>query len=71
MMPSALQSIHSIGADIMLAAVMFLVNIELLESGSCGWKPHMEGANEIVRFIQPFSAVDESLRDYIMSDYFM
>lgn len=71
MMPAALQSIDSIGSDVLLAAALFLVNVELLESGKHGWKPHLEGAGRIISLIQPYGAFDETLRDYIMSDCFV
>ncbi|CAM1502448.1 Fc.00g044320.m01.CDS01 [Cosmosporella sp. VM-42] len=71
MMPTALRSIESIGGDVILAAALFLVNVELLESGRHGWKPHLEGAGRIMAMIQGVEALDETLRDYIMSDCFV
>lgn len=68
LMPSAMYNIASVGADVVLAAALFLVNIELLESGRNCWKPHLEGATRIMSLMQTFTTVDESLRDYIMSD---
>lgn len=68
MMPAALQSIDTIGSDVILAAALFLVNVELIESGRSGWKPHLDGTREILNLIQPLSDVGETWRDYIMSD---
>ncbi|KAL2690041.1 hypothetical protein Neosp_004109 [[Neocosmospora] mangrovei] len=71
MLPSALQSIESIGGDIVLAAILFLINVELIESGKHNWKAHFDGAGRIMKLLGPVSDVDESLRDYIVSDCFM
>ncbi|QKD61306.2 uncharacterized protein FOBCDRAFT_148033, partial [Fusarium oxysporum Fo47] len=50
------------------SAALFLVNVELLESGKRSWKPHLEGAAQILSMTQPLTLLDESLKDYIMSD---
>lgn len=71
LMPAALQSIQSIGGEVILASVLFLINIELIESGKHGWKPHLEGAGRIMNMIQSLATHDETLRDYLMSDCFM
>ncbi|KAJ3522935.1 hypothetical protein NM208_g12656 [Fusarium decemcellulare] len=71
MLPSALQSIDSIGGDIVLAAILFLINVELIESGKHNWKAHFDGAGRIMKLLGPVSDVDESLRDYIVSDCFI
>ncbi|KAF4984105.1 hypothetical protein FZEAL_644 [Fusarium zealandicum] len=71
MMPSALQNIDSIGADVILATVLFLVNVELLESGWQSWRPHLEGAKRLLNMVQPYASFDETLRDYIMSDCYI
>ncbi|CAG7562092.1 unnamed protein product [Fusarium equiseti] len=71
MLPSALQSIESIGGDIVLAAILFLINVELIESGKHNWKTHFDGAGKIMKLLGPVSDVDESLRDYIVSDCFI
>ncbi|QPC58163.1 hypothetical protein HYE67_000394 [Fusarium culmorum] len=71
MLPSALQSIESTGGDIVLAAILFLINVELIESGKHNWKAHFDGAEKVMKLLGPVSDVDESLRDYIVSDYFI
>ncbi|GKU01220.1 acriflavine sensitivity control protein acr-2 [Fusarium langsethiae] len=71
MLPSALQSIESTGGDIVLAAILFLINVELIESGKHNWKAHFDGADKIMKLLGPVSDVDESLRDYIVSDCFI
>lgn len=68
MMPSALESIDTIGGHVILAAALFLVNTELIESGRNGWQPHLEGTRKIMSLLQPLAAVDEAWRDYVMSD---
>lgn len=68
LMPSAIANIDTVGSDIVLTAALFLVNVELLESGKHCWKPHLEGAARILSLIQPLTLFDETLKDYIMSD---
>ncbi|KAK7424545.1 hypothetical protein QQZ08_008554 [Neonectria magnoliae] len=70
MMSSALQSINSIDGDVLLASVLFLINVELIESGKQNWKAHLDGAGRIMSLL-PVSSVDESLRNYLMSDCFV
>ncbi|KAE9579784.1 Acriflavine sensitivity control protein acr-2 [Colletotrichum fructicola] len=74
LLSSAIQSIGSsggVGGDVVLAAVLFFVNVELIESGQSGWKPHLEGAGRIMAFLPPVGSADEALRDYVMSDCFI
>ncbi|KAF7560832.1 hypothetical protein G7046_g3322 [Stylonectria norvegica] len=71
MMPEALQSIDAIGGDVVLAAVLFLINVELIESGKYGWRAHLEGADKIMKVIKPLATRDEDLRNYLMSDLFV
>ncbi|OLN87011.1 Acriflavine sensitivity control protein acr-2 [Colletotrichum chlorophyti] len=71
LLSAALQDISSIGGDVVLAAVLFFVNVELIESGKNGWRPHLEGAGRIMAFLSPSGAGDEALRDYVMSDCFI
>ena len=68
MMPAALRSVDAASGDVILAACLFLVNVELMESGRQGWRPHLEGAGKVMSLIHPVTEADETLRDYIMSD---
>lgn len=68
MMPVALRSIDAASGDVILAACLFLVNVELLESGKQGWRPHLEGAGRVMSLIRPITEAGETLRDYITSD---
>lgn len=68
MMPAALRSIDAASGDVILAACLFLVNVELMESGRQGWRPHLEGAGRVMSLIRPITEAGETLRDYIMSD---
>lgn len=71
MMAAAIQDLDMLGGDVALAAALFFVNIELIESGKHGWRAHLEGAANIMSLLQPSSASDEALRDYMLSDCFM
>ncbi|KAL0943025.1 acriflavine sensitivity control protein acr-2 [Colletotrichum truncatum] len=74
LLSAAIQNIGSsggVGGDVVLAAVLFFVNVELIESGKHGWKPHLEGAGRIMAFLPPLGSSDEALRNYVMSDCFI
>lgn len=71
LMNHAVQNIESIGADVVLAAALFFVNLELIESGKHGWRAHLEGAGRIMSMLPPGRAADEALRNYVLSDCFM
>ncbi|UPL03203.1 hypothetical protein LCI18_014137 [Fusarium solani-melongenae] len=71
LMPSALENIDSIGADVILAAILFFVNAELVESGWQSWRPHLEGAKRLLNMMQPYASFSETLRDYVVSDFYV
>ncbi|WYZ41162.1 hypothetical protein EsH8_V_000057 [Colletotrichum jinshuiense] len=71
LLSAALQDIGGIGGDVVLASVLFFVNVELIESGRDGWKPHLEGAGRIMACLSPVGTADAALRDYVMSDCFI
>ncbi|KAK4120211.1 hypothetical protein N657DRAFT_636679 [Parathielavia appendiculata] len=47
-----------------LAAIVFLVNLDLIDSGKGGWQIHMEAASALMPFLlrDPMSRLDPSLR---------
>lgn len=71
LMSAAIQNIDTMDGDVLLAASLFFINVELIESGKHGWRAHLEGASKIMSFIQLTQAWDSSLRDYLLSDCFM
>jgi hypothetical protein len=71
LMNYAVQNIETVGVDVVLAAALFFVNVELIESGKHGWRAHLEGAGLIMSLLPPNTAASESLRDYMLSDCFM
>ncbi|KAK6216999.1 acriflavine sensitivity control protein acr-2 [Colletotrichum tabaci] len=71
LLSAALQDLGGIGGDVVLASVLFFVNVELIESGKDGWKPHLEGAGRIMSHLSPVGTADVALRDYVMSDCFI
>lgn len=70
LMHSAVQNISSIGVDVVLAASLFFINVELIESGKHGWKAHLEGAGKIMNLLGPADGAARDLRDYMLSDCF-
>lgn len=71
LMHHAVQNIDSVGIDTILAAALFFVNVELLESGKHGWKAHLEGAGRIMSLLPTeLNASARDLRDYLLSDCF-
>ncbi|PKK49923.1 hypothetical protein CI102_8713 [Trichoderma harzianum] len=71
LMSTAIQNLDTINADVVLAASLFFINVELIESGKHGWRAHLEGAAKIMSFLQLTKAWDSSLRDYLLSDCFI
>lgn len=71
LMSEAIQNLDTINGDVVLAASLFFINVELIESGKHGWRAHLEGAAKIMSFLQLTKAWDSSLRDYLLSDCFM
>lgn len=71
LMQVAVEDIEKTGGDVILAAALFFINIELIESGKHGWKAHLEGAGRIMSVLKPTMVADSTLRDYVLSDCFM
>ncbi|KAJ6787350.1 hypothetical protein PWT90_06350 [Aphanocladium album] len=71
LMHHAVQDLDATGGDVALAAALFFVNVELIESGKHGWRAHLEGAGRIMSLLQPSSSSDNALRDYMLSDCFI
>lgn len=71
LMRDAVENIGTTGGDVVLAAALFFINVELIESGKHGWKAHLEGAGRIMSLLQPNMVADTALRDYMLSDCFM
>ncbi|KAH6605259.1 Zn2Cys6 transcriptional regulator [Trichoderma cornu-damae] len=71
LMSAAIQNLDTINGDVVLAASLFFINVELIESGKYGWRAHLEGAAKIMSFLQLTKAWDSSLRDYLLSDCFI
>ncbi|KAG5969940.1 hypothetical protein E4U55_001913 [Claviceps digitariae] len=71
LMRGAVENIDTTGGDVVLAAALFFINVELIESGKHGWRPHLEGAGHIMSLLQPNMVADTALRDYMLSDCFI
>ncbi|GAB0134798.1 hypothetical protein EsDP_00003154 [Epichloe bromicola] len=71
LMRGAVENIDTTGGDVVLAAALFFINVELIESGKHGWKAHLEGAGRIMSLLQPNMVADSALRDYMLSDCFI
>ncbi|KAL6882941.1 fungal-specific transcription factor domain-containing protein [Trichoderma longibrachiatum] len=71
LMSAAIQNLHAVDGDVVLAASLFFINVELIESGKHGWRAHLEGAAKIMSSLQLTQAWDSSLRDYLLSDCFI
>lgn len=61
---------------VLLAAVLFFVNFELIDLGREGWKKHLEGARRILNILIPGADSSKSaprtvLHDCIISDFVM
>lgn len=71
LMRGAVENISTTGGDVVLAAALFFINVELIESGKHGWKAHLEGAGRIMSLLPPEVSANSALRDYMLSDCFM
>ncbi|KAM3515737.1 hypothetical protein MY11210_000715 [Beauveria gryllotalpidicola] len=71
LMRDAVEDIDAIGGDVALAAALFFVNVELIESGKHGWRAHLEGAGRIMSLLEPSASPDNTLRNYMLSDCFI
>ncbi|KHO01380.1 acriflavine sensitivity control protein acr-2 [Metarhizium album ARSEF 1941] len=71
LMRGAVEDINTTGPDVVLAAALFFINVELIESGKHGWKAHLEAAGRIMCLLQPDVVADTALRDYLLSDCFI
>ncbi|KAM4065574.1 fungal specific transcription factor [Hirsutella rhossiliensis] len=68
LMRDAVQHIDFASADVVLSAVVFLINLELIDSGKHGWKAHLKGAGRILSLLPPALPGNEDLRDLMFSD---
>ena len=71
-----LQSPEKADSGVLLAAVLFFVNFELIDLGRGGWKTHLHGARRILNLLIPEddpgkSASRTVLHDCIISDFVM
>jgi hypothetical protein len=60
--------------DVVLAAVLFFVNFELIDFGKGNWETHLHGATEILSLLNPEGdggRAGRLLRDCIVSDFVM
>lgn len=71
LMREAVQNIDSVGVDVVLAASLFFINVELIESGKHGWKAHLEAAGRVMSMMGPAEGAIRDLRDYMLSDCLM
>ena len=71
LMHVALQDAKAADGDVLFAAALFLVNVELIESGKHGWRAHLQGAIKIMTLLRPTNETNEALRDYLLSDCFV
>lgn len=67
LMRDAIQHIDAASADV-LAAVVFLINLEFIESGKHGWKAHVKGAGRILSLLPPALPGNQHLRDLMLAD---
>ena len=64
----------STDGDVVLAAVLFFVNFELIDFGKSNWQTHLHGASEILSLLKPDGdggGAGRLLRDCIVSDFVM
>jgi hypothetical protein len=72
----ALDRLDLCGPDAVLAAMLFFVNVELIDVGKGGWRAHLEGATRIMALLKWTTGNDtctsnSDLRDRIVADCLM
>lgn len=68
---AAINDVGSVDGDVILAAVLFFINIELIMSGKEAWMAHLEGAGRVMAALKPAGEHATALRDYVMADCLM
>lgn len=73
---AVLQNPGSADGGVLLAAVLFFVNFELIDLGKSGWRTHLHGACRILNLLSPESDLAKVrssavLQDCIVSDFVM
>lgn len=71
-----LQNPEAADSGVLLAAVLFFVNFELIDLGREGWKKHLQGARRILNLLIPepdqtMIASRTVLHDCVISDFVM
>lgn len=71
---AVLQNPESADGGVLLAAVLFFVNFELIDLGRSGWQTHLHGACRILNLLTPESDLAKvrsrtALQDCIVSDF--
>jgi hypothetical protein len=71
----ALEHLDSVGGEVVLAAVLFFMNFELIDPGSRGWRLHLEGAAKIMAWLRRDQKSEDIAAglwtDCVISDCFM
>jgi hypothetical protein len=71
----ALERVDAVGSDVLLAAVLFFINFELIHVGKSVWKTHLNGAIKLMtpRGVGEATAGAPSsvLRDCVVTDCLM
>lgn len=63
-----IQSIQCYDLTIILSAILYSINVELIESGKYGWKAHLQGAGEIFMHLLSAEQTKEALGKFVISD---
>lgn len=64
----AVNDVGSVDGDVILAAVLFFIHMELIEFGKEEWAAHLEGAGKVMATLKPAGEHATALRDYMMAD---
>lgn len=72
----ALDSLDSVGSDLVLIAALFFVNFELLDLGKSAWKAHLQGASRLMALLASSTGrkryqSSSHLLDCVLSDFVM
>lgn len=72
-----LQNPDSVSREVLLVAILFFINFELIDVGTRDWRPHLEGAGKLMALLSQVGSARTTpvsynvLFDIVISDCFM
>jgi hypothetical protein len=74
---TTLEAAESMSRELLLVAVLFFINFELIDLGTNSWQPHLKGAGSLMMLLSQVERASHTsmsqriLFDVVISDCFM